>query len=296
LFGEGIYVGKGIYDVRAFERSLSGRVPENALLSHDLFEGIHGRASLVTDIVLIEDYPPNYIAFVHRLHRWVRGDWQLLAWLLPWVPSPAGRRLPNRLSLINRWKIFDNLHRSLVSPTLLLYFIVSWLWLPGSPVIWTSLGMFALSIPLLTELVASLLQLFKGAALRQIVPDIRDSAARWLLALAFLPYEAFLNLEAILTTLVRLSITHKRMLQWTTAAQTAHIFGEELNPKTTRQRMLAGILLGLTLTVLIGIYNIHALPAAIPLLILWLISPEIAYWISLPIQWKPAPLSESQRN
>ena len=87
LFGEGSYVGKGIYDVDAFERSLAGRMPENALLSHDLIEGIHGRVGLVTDVVLYEDYPPHYFVYLRRARRWIRGDWQLLPWLLPRVPS-----------------------------------------------------------------------------------------------------------------------------------------------------------------------------------------------------------------
>ncbi len=296
FFGEGIYVGKGIYDIRAFERSLAGRIPENALLSHDLFEGISGRAGLVTDIVLIEDYPPNYLAYVHRLHRWVRGDWQLLPWLLPRVPSPSGKRLPNRLSLIDHWKIFDNLRRSLDSPVLLAFFMVGWLWLPRSPIIWTLLGAFSLSIPFLTGLGASLVQLFKGAGLRKEALNVRDSAIRWLLALAFLPYEAILDLDAILTTLVRLLITRKRMLQWTTAAQDAHIFVEELNAQNTRKRMIIGLLLSLALALLLGLYDPHVLLAAIPLLVLWLLSSEIAYWISLPTERKPALLSESQRN
>ena len=115
LFGEGIFVGKGIYDVDAFERSLFDRVPENTLLSHDLFEGIHGRAALVSDIVLYEDYPPHYLVQVRRNHRWIRGDWQLLPWLLPRVPSASGQRLPNPLSVIDRWKIVDNLRRNLHS-------------------------------------------------------------------------------------------------------------------------------------------------------------------------------------
>ena len=132
LFGEGIYVGKGIYDVAAFERSLAGRMPENTLLSHDLFEGLHGRVALVTDIVLLEDYPAHYLAHIRRLHRWIRGDWQLLPWILPRVPGAEGSHLPTVFSLIDRWKIVDNLRRSLYKPALLLLFAAGWLWLPGS--------------------------------------------------------------------------------------------------------------------------------------------------------------------
>jgi len=121
LFGEGIYIGKGIYDVDAFERSLAGRMPENSLLSHDLIEGIHGRVGLVTDVVLYEEYPPHYFVYLRRSRRWIRGDWQLLPWLLPWVPSVDNRPLPNTLSVIAQWKILDNLRRSLLSPNLFVY-------------------------------------------------------------------------------------------------------------------------------------------------------------------------------
>ena len=139
LFGEGSYVGKGAYEVDSFERSLENCIPENSLLSHDLLEGIHGRTALVTSTVLIEDMPPNYLVHARRLHRWTCGDWQLL----PWLFSP-------RLSAISRWKILDNLRRSLVAPALLLLILAGWLVLPGYPAAWTVAGALVLAIPVLT--------------------------------------------------------------------------------------------------------------------------------------------------
>jgi len=153
LFGEGIYVGKGIYDIDAFERSLADRMPENALLSHDLIEGIHGRVGLVTDIVLFEDYPPHYFVYLRRSRRWIRGDWQLLPWLLPIVPSAGKKLLPNTLSVIGRWKILDNLRRSLLSPALFVLFVAGWLWLSGSPFVWTLAGLLTPAVPVLSGLV-----------------------------------------------------------------------------------------------------------------------------------------------
>ncbi|MCK4832143.1 MAG: hypothetical protein KAS81_05220, partial [Anaerolineales bacterium] len=153
LFGEGSYVGKGIYDVVAFERSLRGRIPDNTLLSHDLFEGIHGRAGLVTDVILYEDYPPHYLAYAHRLHRWVRGDWQLVPWVLPKAPRADGGRRRNDLSLLDRWKILENLRRSVTTPALLALLISGWLWLPGSPLMWTLGGLAASAAPLITRIV-----------------------------------------------------------------------------------------------------------------------------------------------
>ena len=152
LFGEGSYVGKGIYDVAAFERSLAGQVRQNTLLSHDLFEGIYGRAALVTDIVLYEEYPSRYLVYARRLRRWIRGDWQLLPWLFPIVRTENGMA-PNRLSIINLWKIFDNLRRSLLPPTLLALLVAGWLFLPGSPLVWTLLVLLPSALPIAVQTV-----------------------------------------------------------------------------------------------------------------------------------------------
>ena len=296
FFGEGIYVGKGIYDVEAFERGLAGRVPENTLLSHDLFEGIHGRVGLVTDIVLIEDYPPHYLLHVQRLHRWVRGDWQLLPWVFRRVPSAGGRKIPNRFSAIDWWKIVDNLRRSLVSPVLLLFFIAGWFWLPGSPVFWTAAGMLVFGVPLLTDLAGSLIQFFRAQASRITLDSIRNSAMRQLLALAFLPYEAQLDLDAVFTTLVRLYITRKQMLRWTTAAQAAKRMEEGIHLQITHRQMIGPVLLGFIAGLLLLLANPQALPVALPLLATWLLSPEIAYWISQPVRKIITPLDEAQRQ
>lgn len=152
LFGEGSYVGKGIYDVAAFERSLAGQVRQNTLLSHDLFEGIYGRAALVTDIVLYEEYPSRYVVYARRLRRWIRGDWQLLPWLFPVVRTKTGL-VSNRLSTIDLWKIFDNLRRSLLPPTLLALLVAGWLFLPGSPLVWTLLVLLPSALPIAAQTV-----------------------------------------------------------------------------------------------------------------------------------------------
>jgi cyclic beta-1,2-glucan synthetase len=147
LFHEGSYVGKGIYDVDAFEAALDGRVPENALLSHDLFEGFFARAALCTDIHLIDEYPSNYLTFSARQHRWVRGDWQIARCLWRTVPGPDARPVANRLPAISRWKILDNLRRSLMAPALMVLFAAAWTVLPGSPLVWMALGLLILVFP-----------------------------------------------------------------------------------------------------------------------------------------------------
>ena len=147
LFHEGSYVGKGIYDVDAFEAALAGRVPENTLLSHDLFEGLYARAGLCTDIDLVDDYPANYLAFAARQHRWVRGDWQIARWLWRTVPDARGGAVPNVLPAVARWKILDNLRRSLLAPALVVLFLAGWTVLPGSAIVWSGLGVLVLAFP-----------------------------------------------------------------------------------------------------------------------------------------------------
>ena len=155
LFGEAIFTGKGIYDIDALRAALDHRFPENALLSHDLIEGAYARVGLVTDIELIDDYPSHFSAYSRRKHRWVRGDWQIMRWLLPRVPDFEGKVIPNPISLISRWKILDNLRRSLLEPATLALLVAGWLFLPGGPVFWT----FASITMLLTPVWSSLLVL-----------------------------------------------------------------------------------------------------------------------------------------
>ncbi len=296
FFGEGIYVGKGIYEVEAFERSLRGRVPENALLSHDLFEGIHGRAALVTDMLLFEDYPPGYLCYAHRMHRWVRGDWQLLPWLLPRVPHADGGSIPNTLSTLDRWKIIDNIRRSLRTPALMGLWIAGWLWLPGSALFWTLVAMLASAAPLLTCGILSFSQGLQDGTLIDAASSLRMDAARWALNLTFLPYKSILMLDAILTTLARLTISHKRLLQWTTAAHTVRLFGRRAKVKIIWRQMSSAPVTAVGLAILVGLIKPQALLIATPLLLVWFISPQIAAWISRPIERGEPALSKEDRR
>ncbi|MBN1641383.1 MAG: cellobiose phosphorylase [Anaerolineae bacterium] len=293
LFGEGIYVGKGIYDVAAFERSLRDRVPDNSLLSHDLFEGVHGRAGLVTDVVLYEDYPPHYPAYAHRLHRWIRGDWQLLPWLLPRVPRHTAGWDRNPLTALDRWKILDNLRRSLVVPAQVALWLLGWLWWPGAPIVWTLVGALTSAMPVLTGLLSSL---SRPAALGQDLARLRNDALRWLLGLVFVPYRAIIALDAIGSTLVRIWVTRRHLLQWTTAAHTLRLFGRHLHVGVTWVRMGGAPALALTVAVLAGLVAPAALPVAAPLLLAWFVSPQIAHWISKPATAEEPDLDQAARR
>jgi cyclic beta-1,2-glucan synthetase len=294
LFGEGIYAGKGIYDVAAFERSLDGRVPENALLSHDLFEGVHGRAGLVTDVVLYEEYPAHYLAHTRRLHRWVRGDWQLLPWLFPRVPHAGQGRIPNRLSIIDRWKILDNLRRSLLAPALLALLVAGWLWLPGAVWVWTLAGVLILASLVFFGMFTVLRQTLRGDTLAEAVQSVWKATLRWLLALVFLLYETLVMVDAIATTLYRLFVSRKRLLQWTTAAHTLQVFGRTMKVGVMWRQMGTASIVSCVLVAVVVLQRSPSFIVAAPLLLAWMISPYIAYWISRPIAREQERLSDDQ--
>src|SRR5688572_16587843 len=223
LFGEGSFTGKGIYDVDAFEHATHGRFPENALLSHDLIECAYARAALVTDVEVFDDYPTRYLSYTRRKHRWIRGDWQLLPWLLPTVPAVDGRA-PNVLGGIQRWKIFDNLRRSTVEIAQLSMLLFGWMALPGSPWLWTVLALTSIAFPWVFATLISLLRPPSGTSWRAyyaaVGRDAVTSAHQLGLAIVFLPHQAVVSADAIIRTLWRLVVSRRNLLEWQTASQT----------------------------------------------------------------------------
>lgn len=297
LFGEGSYVGKGIYDVDAFQRSTEGRIPENTVLSHDLLEGSMGRAGLVTDITLIEDYPPNYFVQTLRQRRWIRGDWQLIPWLLKSNPTRAV------FSKIDRWKILDNLIRSLLSLALFTIFVTGLIFLPRFSALWAIIPLVSLGIPILTGLAHSTFQTVGGTPLRIGLHTLKLNLFRWILAVAFLPYEAYISFDAVLTTLYRVLISHRNLLQWTTAAQTAKRFDLKVRRTGTWQKLSPAPFLVLILILILqsysGFVNQKMSPAIIEsslVLFLWALSPFILWRINRPIIEKIVPLKDEQTN
>jgi cyclic beta-1,2-glucan synthetase len=295
LFGSGIYVGKGAYDVEAFRRSLDGRVPENTLASHDLFEGIHGRAALATDIVLYETFPRQYLEFARRQHRWIRGDWQLLPWLARSVPGTGGRRLRNRLAWLDRWKIVDNLRRSLLPPALVTMLVAGWLVLPGHPAVWTLLGVLAPSGHIFTDLVTGFARGRRRAARAGTFQRLSDHAGRWLLLLIFLPHDAAVAADAIARTLARVFLTRRHLLQWTSAARTS----EELAAGDTRRfiwrQMRIAPILAVVVLVAVVTLRVQALPVALPLLVMWFVAPEVACALGRPLRRRGRRLTAEDR-
>ena len=300
LFGEGIFTGKGLYDVDAFVASLEGRVPENALLSHDLFEGLYARTALVSDVEVVDDYPANVLAHARRQHRWVRGDWQILLWLFDFVPTRHGI-VRNRLPFISRWKILDNLRRSLVAPALLALFCAAWTVLPGAPLLYTLFGLTVITLPLVFALMGgSLVARGRGPVrvyVRGAVADLAVAAAQALLALVLLAQQAWDTVHAISLTLIRLLVTQRRLLEWeTAAAQAARAAGllsagaRSFLAEMVASPIVAVAVLGLTLAM-----RPAALWLAIPFAAAWIAAPFVAYWLSRPLKATNRRLSEDDR-
>ncbi len=276
LCGEGSYHGKGIYDVRAFSRVLSGRFPEAWVLSHDLIEGAHVRVGLASDIELYDEFPQGYQSYSSRAHRWIRGDWQIAGWIFPRVPQAAGGRGANPLSLLNRWKIFDNLRRSLLPATSLGLLIASWLVSPG-------IGGIATLVVGLQLLFHPLAQPFTMATTRKglkyfsrskLLHDLLRATAD----AALLPHQAAVTLDAIARVCYRRLISRRDLLEWT--AQATHWSASRRQPL-----FVATLALGSIFSAIVGLAIWHTMPASLPLaapwLGLWFVSPLLGWLLNL---------------
>ena len=295
LFSEGSFIGKGIYDVSAFGQALDDCLPKNRILSHDLLEGCYARSGLLSDVPLYEEYPSNYFDDVKRRHRWIRGDWQIAQWIMPKVPRADGYLHKNPLSILSRWKIFDNLRRSLTAAALTLLLLLGWLVL-SSPVYWT-LSVFG--IIFIPALLTSLMNIFHKPVDVTLVQHIVVSAqsVRWIFvltvfSLACLPYEAFYSLDAVFRSIWRMTISHKHLLEWNPSSNT-HTISRKSIVDYYYSMWIAPILVLIISIVLIALKP-AILPFAIPVLCIWLLSPAIAWWISKPAIRSKAILSSWQ--
>jgi cyclic beta-1,2-glucan synthetase len=284
LFGEGIFTGKGIYEVTTLHAVLNRRFPRNALLSHDLIEGAYARAGLATDIEIIDDYPSHYSAYSRRKHRWVRGDWQIAQWMFGRVPDESGRWGRNPISEVSRWKIFDNLRRSLVDPFLFILFVAGWFGLPGGPFYWTFVSLFLLIFPDLVQFGLGVARALAGGHKGQVAEaasGLGHASLLSLFRLIFLPHQTLLAIDAIVRSLVRGLITGERLLEWETAAQAELRRGKH----TPVDRYLALMpLVALTLAMLVWLCAPHkgTLYCAAPILLLWAAANRVTLWLDSP--------------
>ena len=284
FFGEGNFTGKGLIDVDAFQSTLDNRVPPNTLLSHDLFECSFARAALTTDIELLDDYPASYEAFAKRLHRWTRGDWQILRWLFPKVPDADGRKVGNVLPLLPRWKILDNLRRSLVAPSLLLWLVASCVIFPGSPFWWSFFVFLVIAFPVYLHVTTGLLMHPRGIPWTShfwtVWGDFRTNTAQIALSFVFLPHHTWLMCDAIVRALYRQLISRKHLLEWVSAAEAEKAARDDLGSFV--RFMLPALVLTLIALALTAGLRPEALFVMGPLGAAWLLSPLIAYLVSKP--------------
>jgi cyclic beta-1,2-glucan synthetase len=276
LFGQSTYSGKGLYHVDSFEAALAGRVPDNTQLSHDLFESIYARCALVSDIEFFDEFPSHIEVAASRSHRWARGDWQLL----PWIFGTYGSQLP----IIGRWKMLDNLRRSLSAPAAFIALVFAWV-VPQAPqAILVSLVLISLAIPAILACTKGFALPKRGVAMsthaRNIADNLLWAVANSLVALTFLVEHAWLMTDAIISTLIRLLITRKRLLKWVTALQAKNNTDHTL--KNLILPMGRSAVVVLVVTTAIWLFNADTLVNAAPILILWLLAPIVARILSLP--------------
>jgi len=286
LYGEGIFAGKGIYEVDTVYRVLDRRFPRNALLSHDLIEGAYARAGLASDIEVIEDYPSHYSAYNRRKHRWLRGDWQIAGWLRATVCDESGRRTPNPISIVSRWKIFDNLRRSLVEPATFLLLLLGWLVLPGRPRYWTIASLLLLFLPVWSQFVFTLLRAlfdWNRQLARDAVDGLYEANVSVLLTLSFLAHQTLLSVDAVMRAIVRRTVTRRRLLEWETAAQ-AESGTRRRTPLDTYLDLMPVLALGVG--AVLWYLHYQGFWPALPILLLWAGSKPIAMWLNRP----PRPL------
>ncbi len=295
LFDEGSFTGKGIYKVDSFEHALKGRFPENRILSHDLLEGCYARSGLASDVQLYEDPPAAYAEDVERRRRWIRGDWQIARWVLRTVPSAEGGSRENALSVLSKWKIFDNLRRSLQAPALSSLLIFGWLGV-DKPLLWTIALTGLVFLPALLSSCVGVLNRAHGSPLRaHLSGAIRSTLVRLAqtsFTLACLPYEAALNLGTILRTSWRTLVTHRHLLAWKPSGERDGIDRTSL---LASFRIMWSATLGATaLFAALFFLRPASLAIAAPFIALWFCSPLIVWKLSRPIGAKAASITLSQ--
>lgn len=281
LFGEGSFAGKGIYDLSAFEKAMANRIPENAILSHDLFEGNFVRCGFLSDVEFLEDFPSHIGVATLRSHRWTRGDWQLL----PWIFGSRGKSI----SIIGRWKMFDNLRRSLLAPVGLLLFFVSGILPDLNPVVLWSFLIVSLLTPALINLWCGLWPKRLNNPLfhhlyftyEEFLSGVSSAA----LSFVLLPNSAWNSLDAIVRVFYRMGISHKKLLEWTTAAQAKD--SANLNLLSFFWNMRGTFFLTFLGMTTLYLSNSAYLSFILPFFTLWLLSPVVSFYFSLPPKIRP---------
>jgi cyclic beta-1,2-glucan synthetase len=297
LAGEAVFTGKGIYDVQAFHLVLDDRFPENRILSHDLIESTYLRAGLATDIELFDDYPSTYVSYSKRNHRWARGDWQIAAWIFGRVPEKEGR-VKNSINLLSKWKIFDNLRRSVNPFFLTLFFVAGWFLLPGTAWIWTAAAFGILAFPIYITLSSDIMN--RPVRVRwklymdKVRANLKINSFQALFVVIILPSHAITQLDAVIRTLWRLWISRKNLLEWTTASQT-----ESSSPNSLPAYVKScsfSIILGVSVLAAAIITAPHYLWIVVPFSLIWTGAPFYLWYVSRPLDERGPEVTEEMEH
>jgi cyclic beta-1,2-glucan synthetase len=295
LFGEGSFIGKGIYEVDMFNKTLDGRFSENGILSHDLLEGCYLRSGLISDVQLFEGYPSSYRADMKRGARWIRGDWQIFSWFLPIVPGSNNRWFKNPISGLSRWKIFDNIRRSLVPAALTLLLILGWTLLPSS-LFWTIAVSATIVTPIIISAAWSALSKPKDVVLTYHIENSVKTTVEIIKATLFtlicLPYQAYSNSKAMVRTIWRMLVSKRKLLEWNPTSD--HKGAAQSTLFQSYSMMWIQVLLALVVCVILASTHPGRIGIAAPILALWLLAPLVTWWASLPLQQQESILSNEQ--
>lgn len=296
VFNEGSFIGKGIYDVDAFDKALDKRFPDNRILSHDLLEGAYARCGFASDVQLYEEYPSRYDVDSKRKYRWIRGDWQIAIWFFPFVPSVNNGLIKNPISVLSRWKIFDNLRRSGVPIALLLVLLGGWMLLPN-PLFWSFSVLGILFLPSLLNAVWNSVHKPREVGFVQHLQNATSLTSKGILqnifAFVCLPYEAYLSMHAIALTFWRVHISGKKLLEWNASAAAKHSSISLLN---SYQRLWIATLLPIGVGISLYLLQSTALWIALPFLVLWLSSPLVVHLVSQPTLSSRTKINDDQRQ
>ncbi|MDB4958621.1 MAG: beta-(1,2)-glucan production associated transrane protein [Myxococcales bacterium] len=292
VFDEGSFIGKGIYDVDAVRRAIGNRLPDNRVLSHDLLEGAYVRSGLVSDVLLVEDFPSTHAADISRRHRWIRGDWQIMAWLLRRVPG-RDARIANPISKLSQWKVLDNLRRSIMPIAFGTLLALGW---TQGAAWFATLTVFAIAlVPSIAVAISSLarrpVDLSRSAHARDVLEGFGQQLAREGFWLGCLPFDAMRSLDAIGRSVLRMLVTRRKLLEWRTARdvqRTAHV-----SLRGSFAAMWIGPALAITTAVRL---ELDIVLAAAPFLVLWTISPVWSWWASQPIDPAHPQLDGAERT
>jgi len=284
LYEQGSYVGKGIYHIDTFEAALHGQIPESAVLSHDLLEGIFARAGLASDIEVVEEFPSRYDVAAARQHRWTRGDWQLLPWIFGFGTRAQNGVQHTKIPLIGRWKLLDNLRRSLSAPSALLSLLIAWTLPLHAGIVWTCYIISTIAFPPILPAIAGLTPPKIGVSLgnhfRAIGRDFAIGIMQSAFLVTYLAHQAWLMVDAMGRTLVRLFVHRRKLLEWVTAAQARR--NASFDNRDLFTQIAASVAFAVIVGAIIAAAGHKSWPIAVPFAALWIFSPVAARWSSMP--------------